>query len=363
MPPTFGLFLLIGLLVNLLKLAVPVSILSWIIAFLVSRYLFLRHSADKQQISLFIASGIALLVFGGLLCGQVVSPLDSISTKYTATANDLVGTWVPTDVALERMADGHFKFSVHRISINQDGTLSMINIPSAWINPNTDSSSHFYSGDGTWKILDEGKEKKIQISLNSINSLIHLDWLYPISEPGMNLIYFRLSGTDNFASFEKCGPPFLRMNDKRFAPFWEALSKVDRDALGFTPISPEARVEVEGTIGETDVMLHVYGDTSRTVTFKKVGNSYQWIHEQEIHEGKDKWTDSDGAVWVESITIEYQTENINGIPLNTVWINYIGRNSMKSSIDGLTLKDVQPIIEEWQIWRQSQPPSSVSLCP
>jgi hypothetical protein len=179
----------------------------------------------------------------------------------------------------------------------------------------------------------------------------------------MNLIYFRLSGTDNYASFEKCGTPFLRMNDKRFVPFWEALSKIDRDALGFTPISLEARVEVEGTIGETDVMLHIYGDTSRTVTLKKVGNSYQWIHEQEIHEGKDRWTDYDGAVWVESITIEYQTENINGIPPNTIWIDYIGRESMNSSLDGLTLKDVQPKIEEWKIWRQSQPPSSVSLCP
>lgn len=360
MPPTFALFMLISL---LLKSAVPISILSWVIIFLVFRFLFLRRSANKTRLSLSIASGMAILAFGVSVCGQVVSPLASISAHYTPTANDLIGNWVPTDAALEKMANGHFKFSIHRITINQDGTLSMTNIPSTWINPNTDASSNLYSGNGTWEILDEGKEKKIQISLNSTNSPIQVDWLYPISESGMNLIYFQLSGTDNFASFEKCGVPFLRMKDKRFAPFWEALSKIDGDALGFTPISPEDRVEVGGTIGETDVTLQIYGDTSRTVTFKKVGNSYQWIHEQEIHEGKDKWTDYDGAVWVESITIEYQTENINGIPLNTIWIDYRGRDSIKTSADGLTLKDVQPIIEDWRIWRQSQPPSSVSLCP
>jgi hypothetical protein len=67
--------------VNLLKLAVPISVLSWIIAFLVSRYLFLRHSANKQRLSLSIASGMAVLVFGVSMCGQVVSLLAPITTN------------------------------------------------------------------------------------------------------------------------------------------------------------------------------------------------------------------------------------------------------------------------------------------
>jgi hypothetical protein len=279
-----------------------------------------------------------------------------------ANADFLMGTWVPTDTSLKKMAESNFNFSIHRVTINQDGTLSMTNIPLAWINSNANSSLDYYTGDGKWEIV-EGRKKKVQITLNSIDSPFQLDWLNPTNEIEMNLIYFPLSGTDNFASFEKCSTPFLRMNDKRFAAFWDALSKIDRNALGFTPISPEARVEYEGTIGETDVMLHVYDDTSRSLTFKKVGDAYLWVHEQEIHEGKDKWTDYDGALWVESITIEYQTENINGIPLNTLWIHYIGRETMRSSLDGLTLKDLQPIIEEWRSWRQTQPPLSVSLCP
>jgi hypothetical protein len=364
LPPTFGLIVLLGFLWNLLKVAVPISVLVWLIAFFASRYSFLRHSNNKQGLSLSIASGAAILVCGVLIFGQIIFPLTPLLPRTNPTAADLVGTWVPTDVALQKMADNNFIFSIHRITINPDGTMSMVNVPGAWINPNKNSTTNLYSGNGTWEMLGEGKEKKVQITLNSINSTLQLDWLYPTSEFGMNLIYFRLSGTDNFASFEKCGAPFLRMKDERFAPFLEALSKIDRNVLGFTPISLEARVDVEGTIGETDVMLHIYDDTRRTVTFKQLGNSYQWTSEQEIHEGKDKWTDYDGALWVESITIEYQTENINGIPLNTLWINYIGRDSMRSTFqDGLTLKDVQPIIEEWRLWRQTQPPLSVSLCP
>lgn len=366
MPPTFGIIVLIGWLLKFLIVAIPLSILIGALAFLVFRFFSRKQPENKQRINLPVASGVIVLVFWIFVCvgGQLAFPVMEFSDKIRPAKVDfLVGTWVPTDAALERMVESNYGFSTHTITFYQDGSLSIANVPSAWINPQADSTSDFYSGDGKWELVDEGTDKKVQIYLDSFDSPIMINWLYPTTEFDMNLVYFRLSGTDNYASFEKCGAPFLRMKDERFKPFWDALSKIDRQALGFTPISPDARVEYEGTIGETDVMLHVYGDTSRTVTFRKLGDSYQWIHEQEIHEGKDKWTDYDGAVWVESITIEYQTEDINGIPLNTIWIDYTGRDSRTSSQDGLSLKDVQPIIEEWKIWKQSQPPLSISLCP
>jgi hypothetical protein len=365
-PPTFGIIVLIGWLLKFLIVAIPLSILIGAIAFLVFRFYSLKRPENKQRINLLVASGVIVFAFWIFVCvgGQLVFPVMEFFDKTSPAKVDfLVGTWVPTDAALQSMAESNYGFSAHRITFNPDGSLSIANVPSAWIKPQTDSTLDFYSGNGKWEIVDDTKGKKIQIYLDSIDSPIMMDWLNPRSEFDMNLIYFRLSGADNFASFEKCSSPFLRMKDERFTPLWDALSKVDRDTLGFTPISPDARVEYEGTIGETDVMLHVYGDTSRTVTFRKLGDSYQWIHEQEIHEGKDKWTDYDGAVWVESITIEYQTEDINGIPLNTIWIDYTERDSRTSSQDGLSLKDVQPIIEEWKIWKQSQPPLSISLCP
>jgi hypothetical protein len=287
-PPTFGIIVLLGWLLKFLLMAIPLSILIGTIAFLVFRFFSREQPENKRRINLPVASGVTVLVFWIFVCigGQLVFPVMDFFNKISPAKVDfLIGTWVPTDTALERMAESNYGFSTHRITFNQDGSLSIANVPSAWINPQADSASSFYSGNGKWEILDEGKEKKLQIYLDSVDSPIQLDWLYPTNEFGMNLIYFRLSGADNFASFEKCGAPFLRMNDERFIPLWDALSKIDRDTLGFTPIPPEARVEYEGTIGETDVMLHVYDDTSRSLTFKKAGNTYQWVHEQEIHEG------------------------------------------------------------------------------
>lgn len=215
-----------------------------------------------------------------------------------------------------------------------------------------------YSGTGDWRILATGDDARIELKLASLETPIEMDWLIRL-----NLIYFKLSGADNYASLEKCGPPSSHITDAEFEPLRAALGKVDRIALGFTPISPEARIEVIGTIGETDIELHIYGDTSRTIFFRNLGSAYQWVHEQEIHTGKDSWTDYDAARWEERITVEYQTEERNGIPLNQTWVNYRTRNSMTASWDGLTLDEVQPIIDEWKLWRASQPPSSSSLCP
>jgi hypothetical protein len=126
------------------------------------------------------------------------------------------------------------------------------------------------------------------------------------------------------------------------------------------------RVEVDGTIGSNDVTLHVYADTSRTIAFKKVENSYKWIAEQEIHRGPRQRMDNDGALVQESISVDYQTEPWNGIPLNTIWINYTGGDDprlLNKHLSGLTLQDIKPILEEWRQWRAQQPPLSVSLCP
>ncbi len=364
MPPTFGLFVLMGLLWKFTIVTVPISFIIGVITFFVFRFLFRKQ--PNKKINLPVVSGMTVVVFLMLVCAcsQFIFPLMDFSSQISPAKSDfLIGTWVPTDTALKKMAESNLNFSTHRITINQDGTLSMTNIPSAWINPHTNSTLDFYTGDGKWEIV-EGKEKKVQVILNSSDSPIQLDWLYPTSEFGMNLIYFRLRGTDNFASFEKCGAPFLRMEDERFTPLWKALSKIDRDKLGFTPISTEERVEITGIIGETDISLAIYGDTSRSISFKKDGNSYEWIYEDETYEGKDKWTDYDGALWTESIFIGYQTEEINGFPLNTVFIDYTGRDPiMLDRRFNFTLQDVKPILEEWRIWRQSLPPRSVSLCP
>ena len=61
--------------------------------------------------------------------------------------------------------------------------------------------------------------------------------------------------------------------------------------------------------------------------------------QQEIHEGPGRRVDYDGALWTEEIVIQYQTEPVNGIPLNTISIEYIGPDQelLNKKASGLAL--------------------------
>lgn len=63
-----------------------------------------------------------------------------------------------------------------------------------------------------------------------------------------------------------------------------------------------------------DAMLHIDGVTSRTVAFRRVGEAYKWIGEQETHTGPNTYTSVDGT-FKESITVTYETEPVSGFPL------------------------------------------------
>ncbi|MFZ1041769.1 MAG: hypothetical protein WCA79_13835 [Anaerolineales bacterium] len=106
----------------------------------------------------------------------------------------------------------------------------------------------------------------------------------------------------------------LHMNDDIMKPFVNAMEQVNRESLGFSSIPSDARVEVEGTIGKTDVALHVYTTTSHYIYFEKNANSYAWVYEQEVFTGRHLYSDVDG-VFNEQIVIDYQTKPINGIQL------------------------------------------------
>jgi len=85
----------------------------------------------------------------------------------------------------------------------------------------------------------------------------------------------------------------------------EAVAKVDRQALGFSPVSRDAVIHLErGPRDGYDVMLHIDGKTSRTIAFKSVGSGYDWIGEQEIFEGPRKYKTVDGE-FLEPITLTY----------------------------------------------------------
>jgi hypothetical protein len=82
----------------------------------------------------------------------------------------------------------------------------------------------------------------------------------------------------------------------------------------------------------------------------------------------ETWEVHDGARWEEHILLQYQTEDINGGPINDLMVDYSGHDPRLTNISdnwylSNNIKDVLPVINEWREWRMEQPPSPQSLCP
>src|SRR5688572_10875195 len=118
------------------------------------------------------------------------------------------------------------------------------------------------------------------------------------------------------------GPTKVSLSDPKVQPLLQAMDRVDRQSLGFTPLTTNAQVTLETRPrANYDRMLHVYGDTSRTIAFRKDGSSYRWIAEQEIHFGPG-WEQTIDGPTRERFVVEFQTERVNGIPTNELYIRY-----------------------------------------
>jgi hypothetical protein len=153
-------------------------------------------------------------------------------------------------------------------------------------------------------------------------------------------------------------PQHLNWNDAEMTPFASALDAVDRASLGFTPIPPCARVEIQRTVppAEYDVMLHIYADTSRTIAFREEQDGYVWVGEQEVHTGPNQYRSADGYFF-EEIVVTFDTVYMSGAPLNTLHIWYYGDDPRLDGKFNLTLRDIQPILEEWKEARPTPTPS------
>lgn len=127
----------------------------------------------------------------------------------------------------------------------------------------------------------------------------------------------------------------------------KAIDAVDRASLGFTPIERSSTVRLESRPRRGyDAMLHIYGRTSRTIAFRRNGDKYRWIHEQEIHTGPKSYKTVDGT-FREQIVVTSGTESVSGQAANEVHVNYHGEDARLSRRRHLTLEQVRPIIAEW----------------
>jgi hypothetical protein len=145
-----------------------------------------------------------------------------------------------------------------------------------------------------------------------------------------------------------CGlvPQRVSLSAPQIQPLLKAMDQVDRAALGFTPVTTNARINLElRSGGSYDAMLHVYGATSRTIAFRKTPTGYRWISEQEIYNGP-KWYQSVNGTFREHMVVEFQIEPENGIPTNQLYIRYNGSDTNLTDRK-FTLAEVRPILEKW----------------
>jgi hypothetical protein len=147
-------------------------------------------------------------------------------------------------------------------------------------------------------------------------------------------------------------PPqqYYDVSDPEIRPFIDAINAVDRQALGFTPILPHTPISLGRTVGSKatyDVMMYINNPTQRTIAFKQQGDTYIWLGEQETHRGPGTYS-TEGGQMQEEIVINYETVYLSGFPLNTVAVEYSGRDPRLYNKTYLTLQDVRPILQEWE---------------
>jgi hypothetical protein len=89
--------------------------------------------------------------------------------------------------------------------------------------------------------------------------------------------------------FSGCGfvPEKVSLSDPRLIPMLDAIAKVDRASLGFTPIPTNAIVRLESRPHDGyDAMLHIDGHTSRTIAFRKTASGYNGLVNKKATQGQ-----------------------------------------------------------------------------
>lgn len=150
--------------------------------------------------------------------------------------------------------------------------------------------------------------------------------------------------------FSSCWLVPVNYHDKKLKPYLQAIAKVQslRDSSGFTPILENAKITLEGRSDNYDAMLHIYQSiSSRTIAFKKTGDTYSWIGEQETFTGPKRYTNADGT-FNEELILSYDKQPISGNPLNQLTIQYNGPDSLYTRPQILLITDARAIIMQWK---------------
>jgi len=149
-----------------------------------------------------------------------------------------------------------------------------------------------------------------------------------------------------------CGlsPQRASISDPQIQSLFTVARQFPRVKNGFSPLptDPKTDIRIERrTKGAYDVMLHIYGPTSRTIAFRRSEQEYHWIHEQEIFKGRRFYDSPDGRLQ-EQIVLTCELESISGSQIGQLRIDYFGDDPRLSQLRRITLSDAAPIIKEWE---------------
>ncbi len=151
-------------------------------------------------------------------------------------------------------------------------------------------------------------------------------------------------------------PKSIEYSSPELTPLWKAIGEVERQSMGFTPVSKDSKIRIERAKGrDYDIMLHIYHDTTRTIAFKRKAEGVYWIGEQQIFRGPKKYSTPDGT-FNEDICITYHSEKYSdSTPTSSLTIRYSGEDPRLQSRHNLSLSDIQPILREWKYQVQQSP--------
>jgi len=156
-------------------------------------------------------------------------------------------------------------------------------------------------------------------------------------------------GIPGLLSLAGCGflPEKVQYNDAEVQELLQAREDAAVHRFGFTSVPASATIRIERVPrGGYDRMLHVQGATRRTIAFRKEGEKYIWIGEQESFQGPKEYTSVDGTSR-ERIILTYELERLSHQRTNTLIITYWGEDPRLVKQKELTLESVSPILREW----------------
>jgi hypothetical protein len=150
-------------------------------------------------------------------------------------------------------------------------------------------------------------------------------------------------------------PATPELSEADLLPF-KSMHDVDRLALGLRPLPAKAKINIRLLSGQAtadegcDAIVNVWdGSVRQSAFFRRVGETFAWIGEQEVYFGKETVKIPNG-VSSETITINYFVEPAAKAQKGFS-VTYLGANPQLAAKQSLGLDDVRPELAKWGFQR------------